>query len=404
MPDIIDYIVEQADRNDNKNLQYEQDIIFRIKQAEDNMVFEGVRCAVKILTISSLESVMRGLNRVLDRFRKRVKNILLDVSITYDNTAYIQCNDLIAVGEEVSRRMRYKVQEMKHITQDDDTIEYIQRYAFELLTGYTENKKQELRSKLGYLMLSKKADKATVRDEIQRILSTSKSKAEEIAQTELSMAFNNGMLRRLMEWENQTDEEVQKYWHGFKYSERTCEYCRNRIGNVYDLDDDSETLPAHPRCRCVWLPTLKSWDKPATNNLLAKANMLELGYSREMMVDRINRRLGIRYAEYLSDKEMSEYLQGERSTKMGDAMKHARDRYIKDKIDSFNIEPDRSNNEMAKTYNEMMNEWKRLLAKAFADGNEEVIYNSKEAIKGIMILPWSAEQFSGWNRLLEIIG
>lgn len=45
---ILDYVIEQADRNDARCLQFEQDIIFRIERSRDSvfsrMVTRGTGC------------------------------------------------------------------------------------------------------------------------------------------------------------------------------------------------------------------------------------------------------------------------------------------------------------------------------------------------------------------------
>ena len=50
-----------------------------------------------------------------------------------------------------------------------------------------------------------------------------------------------------------------------------------------------------------------------------------------------------------------------------------------------------------------MNFWKRHVAVAMADNDRDMLDRSYEAIKGIMILPWSAEQLDKWNTLLGFI-
>lgn len=72
-------------------------------------------------------------------------------------------------------------------------------------------------------------------------------RAEMIATTELSWAYNR------------STERVYKIgganglvWHGSD-DLKTCDYCRSQIGNEYPIDKHPEN-PAHPRCRCTWLP------------------------------------------------------------------------------------------------------------------------------------------------------
>lgn len=403
MADVIDYIIEQADRTDGHNLQIEQDLIFLINKNVDLMIS---KCLSSINTgISNqiqLEFTVSRLTKIIKDFTSATKNIMLDKAQDYEQKAYKDTNNLIEVGKEVSGNYTENVKEIS-VKYDKDTIDYIQKYAFELLTGYSTSKIQEIRSKLGYLLLSGKGDKAHVRALVEKVLNTNKSKSEEIAQQELSMAYNHGVLRRMHEYANISGEPVQKYWHGFKYSSKTCEYCRERIGSVYDLDDNSETLPAHVRCRCTWLPILKSWNGAVTNRLLSRANLLNTAYSIDAIYQRINSRLGIKYAEYLDPEAAKDYVSGDRSTKMAHAMNIAKNNYISDKVKSFNIPVDTTNGPMSKEYNQQMKFWKRYVATAMADNNNKLLDDCVEAIKGVTLLPWTAHQIQGWNTLISEI-
>ena len=403
MPNIIDYIIDQADRYDNDNIQFEQDIIFNIQRNTDKLISKCVGCVTTdIDTQLKLQQLLMSITNIFTSYTTSNKNLLLDKFKEYENKAYENTGDLIEIGKEVSGRFDESVKELK-IEYDEDTVDFIQKHSFELLTGYQNNKITELRSKLGNLLLTGNGTKANVRKLISDVLSTNKSKSEEIAQQELSIAYNNGVMRRMHEYGKISGEDVMKYWHGFKYSDKTCEYCRPRIGNIYDLDDESETLPAHVRCRCVWLPVLKSWNGPVSNKLISKANMLNTGYSMDMIYKRINNRLGIKYAEYLSDNEAIDFISGDRSTKVSKAMEDARNNYISDKIKSFDIDTDTSNGRLSKEYNQQMKFWKNITASAMADNNTDMLNNIPEAIKGIMLLPWTSEQMQGWNKLLSKI-
>lgn len=400
--EIMKYVMEQADRNDGKNLQYEQDILFKIRQAVDLMV---TKCLTSVLSnvkdVSAVTRLQERLDKHIDTSIRTIRLLMVGVASNYYETAYNQCNDLISIGMEVSNRFESKVTEIANVQQDDDTIEYIERYSLQLLTGYSEGKKNELRSKIGYLMLAGKGDKVSIRNAIEKILNTNRAKAEQIAQTELAMAFNAGMLRRMNEWSQITGDEVLKYWHGFKYSEKTCDYCRPRIGTTYAMDDDSEHLPAHPYCRCCWLPMLKKWNKPATNRLLAKANLLNLGYSLEDMQRRINNRLGINYAGYLSEDAASDYILGDRTTKIDSELLQARNQYVNDLIQSWDIEPDTTGGRLANEFNQQLKWMQQMAATAIADADYDMSNRVVEAIKGLMVLPWTAEQMDKWNTLIN---
>lgn len=58
---------------------------------------------------------------------------------------------------------------------------------------------------------------------------------------------------------------------------------------------------------------------------------------------------------------------------------------------------------MANEFNQQMDFWKKYVAGAMADNDKEVLNNSYEAIKAVMVLPWSADQLQKWNTLLDEI-
>ena len=402
---IIDYIIEQADRYDIKNLQFEDDLKFQLNRLTDRYNTIAINKVIyDIESVYSLTKLISSIEKVIKEYVSQCEKIMLDKFVEYYDIAYSNTGDLIDLGNELQAKFKQNVSEQKaNHEYDEDTIQYIQDHAFELLKGHSYQKIEKLRAELGNLFLQGRANKANVRDLVQRILEVNKSKAEEIAQTELSRAYNFGTLKRLYDYQQLTGQKVRKYWHGFKYSDRTCEYCRPRIGQVYDLDDYSEELPAHVRCRCVWIPVMDGWDKPLNTKILSRANVLNTAYNKEMMYTRINNRLGINYAEYMSEKAMTDYLSGERSQKIQDELNNARNQYIKDKSDSFNIARDNSRSHMSNEFNQQMDFWKKIVAGAMADNDTELLNKAYDGIQGIMVMPWNAEQLSKWNDLLGII-
>lgn len=402
---VIDYIIEQADRYDIKNLQFEEDIKYELSRLTDRYYSLALnKVMVDITSVFSMQKTISAVERVLDEYLVACKKVLIDTFAEYSAVAYNNTGDLIDLGNELMAKFNQGVSEQKSNKEyDDETIEYIQEHSFELLKGHTWQKIEKIRAELGNMFLSGKANKANVRSAIEEILEVNRSKAEEIAQTELSRAYNFGVMKRLYEYQQLTGQRVKKYWHGFKYSENTCEYCRPRIGNIYDLEDYEEELPAHVRCRCVWLPILDGWDGPLDTKLISRANMLNTAYNKDMMYLRINNRLGINYASYLSDKAIEDYMLGDRTEKIYNEMGKARDKYIKDTVNAFDIAKDNSRSHMSAEFNQQMSFWKRFVAGAMADNDYDILNRSYEAIKGIMILPWNAEQLDKWNSLLGSI-
>lgn len=399
---VIDYVKEQADRYDSNNLQYEQDVIYQIRRITDKYILKIInRVNTDITSVLIMSKMMMGIESIMNEYVTQCKKILMGVFDEYSETAYNYTNDLIDLGTYMNTKLG-KVSELKANRSDKETLEYIQQYSFDLIKGHSYQKIEQIRSKLGDLFLNGKADRATVRDAIEKILNVTTSKAEEIAQTELSRAYNYGTLRRLRDYKNSTGEPVKKYWHGFKYSDVTCNYCRDRIGSVYDINDTSEELPTHPRCRCVWIPILDGWDTPVDVESVSQENMDNTTQNIESMYQRIDSRLGINYARYLSDEVVNDYLSGERTTKIENALNTARKNYISDMVDSFNIDKDNSTY-MAEEFNTQMNFWKKYIAGAMADNKIELLDSSIDAINGVRALPWNAEQLDKWDMLIDKI-
>lgn len=401
---IIDYIIEQADRYDIKNLQFEEDIKFELSRATDTYYNKILnRVVTDITSVLIMQKLMMGITTTFSQYISQCEKIMMGTFEKHYNTAYNNTEDLISLGNEVMAKYSNVSEQRTNAEYDEETIKYIQEHAFELLKGHSQQKIEKIRAELGNLFLNGKANKANVRSAIEKILDVNRSKAEEIAQTELSRAYSHGTQARLREYSNLTGKSMRKYWHGFKYSENTCEYCRPRIGSVYDLDDDVEELPAHVRCRCIWLPILADWEGPVDTKLISRANMLNTAYNKDMIYLRINNRLGINYADHMSDKAIEDYLSGDRTEKIYNEMNKARDRYIKDKMSTFDIAKDNSRTHMSNEFNQQMSFWKKFVASAMADNDIETLDKSYEAIKGVMILPWNAEQLDKWNTLLGII-
>lgn len=88
--------------------------------------------------------------------------------------------------------------------------------------------------------------------------SAAKSRADMIARTELMRAMNLAKANLLEENDNLVDDKKWLAADDF----RTCDDCLEMDGlTETELEDQGfETeMPAHPRCRCTWVPVMKSW-------------------------------------------------------------------------------------------------------------------------------------------------
>lgn len=399
---IIDYIIEQADRDDGKNLQFEQDIIFKIEKERDRVFSRMVARGAGCINLTEMQELLTVLETMFGIYITNVKRILDGKFTEYYKHARDNIDRLIDTGLDVERKFSRPVKEVKY-TYDKNTVGYIQKHAFEMLTGYEYSIISQLRARLGDMILKGTADRRSVQNMIQRVLNVDYSKAKEIAQQELSRAYNTGTLERLHEYGVATGQQPRKYWHGFKYSVKTCEYCKKRIGNTYDLDDNSETLPAHIRCRCIWLPVLSGWDEPLNRSLIARANMLQTGYSEKQIYSRLNSRLGINYGEYLKVEDAVEYLEGDRTPTMMAKIAVAREQAIDSTKADFNIQQEMGTDAWSKKFNTQMDFWKSSIAEAIVDNDQDLLWKYYDAIKAVMVLPWSGEQLAKWESLLNSV-
>lgn len=398
----IDHIIEQADRYDGKNIQYEQDILWRVRRAHDKLNSSILAKARSCAKLIDMQKMLNEIESIYTSFNNSIINMLRTVLPEYMNTAYENTGDLIELGKEVSGRLSEGVQEQRKLKYSDDILNIIKNSAFSDIKGKSNAQIEKMRKELTSMVLEGTATRQNVRDMIQEVLDSDASYAELVAQTELSAVYNMGTIKRMREYQKVSGRRLRKYWHGFKYSENTCEYCRPRIGGVYDIEDESETLPAHPVCRCIWLPIDEGWDISGAP-MSTKVDRLNDTYTDEMMYDRINTRLGIQYGRFMSREAIASYLAGDRTTKVITALRNARQTYINNLVDSFGIEKDTSNASMSQEFNQQMDFWKRYVATNIADNKDDILNSCITAIEGLMSLPWNNEQLDKWNQLLSEI-
>ena len=89
-----------------------------------------------------------------------------------------------------------------------------------------------------------------------------KGRAETIARTELTFAYNAGRLDSYVR-----SPLVEGVRFSTIFDERRCAICASRQGIIVSLEDIEGlaqlAIPVHPRCRCVWSPVLKTEFKGA---------------------------------------------------------------------------------------------------------------------------------------------
>ncbi len=77
------------------------------------------------------------------------------------------------------------------------------------------------------------------------------NRAIKMARTETMFAVNNATKIRY------SQVGINKVrWESALIEGRTCDYCEEQHGEVYDIEDAPE-MPAHPLCLCTWLPVFE---------------------------------------------------------------------------------------------------------------------------------------------------
>lgn len=402
---ILDYIIEQVNRYDSANLQFERDILFNISRYRSLLENRILGASSSFTNLIQMQQMLNAIENYCSIFYNQCVNEIKYAFKRYYDTSYKQMDDLLQLGEELESKFSKPVTELRrHDMYSDESIKFLRDHAFDLMKGHSKDIVDKARNNLGDMMLRGQTHKSQVRAMLEKTLGVNRSKAEEIAQTELSRAYNYGTMARLYEYRDMNpDRIVKKYWHGFKYSKVTCTYCRPRIGHSYDLDDDTESLPAHVRCRCIWIPMLDGWDSPISSEITRRANMLNAVYTSEQIYDRINSRLGIDYGSYIDKTVALDYLSGDRTPATMTQIGVARENVIDDTKQSFDIAIDNAKSNIAHKFNTQISFWKNIVAEAIVDKDTELLNRINIGIKGVMALPWDAVQLDKWNRLLGIV-
>lgn len=404
---VVDYIMEQADRYDGINLKIEEIEIPKFMAIYDKYA-DKMMSMIEIYgsnmdTTLKMQGIINKLSTDVTWMYNELYKMFMPVIVSSYGRGYSQMNELISIGLEVADKVsKLPISEMK-LTPDGYSIDFIRNHSFEMVKGISDDMINQMRSQLGTLLVQNGYSKDNVIDSIEDILMINRSRAESIAQTEMSMAYNNGALQRMSEFNELGEGVMKKYWYGFAFSITTCTYCRPRIGTILNIDDVAEHLPAHPRCRCVWLPYIDGWDTPISMDITRKADMLQRTSRPDEIYRKINSRLGIDYANYIPEDIARDYISGNRSKVVNEAILNARSMKIKDVVTDFDIIAKASEEIMSAEFKIQMNFWKKYTAELIVDNDIEMLSKSREAIKGVMVLPWDANQLSSWDKLIKKI-
>lgn len=84
-------------------------------------------------------------------------------------------------------------------------------------------------------------------------------RAEMLARTEIIRAFNEAQLQEFRNW-GVEGVNVKAEWKTAGDA-RVCEQCFPMEGKIFTLDEASGMIPAHPNCRCCFLPYIEELQK-----------------------------------------------------------------------------------------------------------------------------------------------
>jgi SPP1 gp7 family putative phage head morphogenesis protein len=87
-----------------------------------------------------------------------------------------------------------------------------------------------------------------------RIDKIGKTRATDLARTEIIRSHANGSLERFEELG--VDEVSGEAEFTAANDRKTCPICRNLDGNVYPIAEAKGLIPQHVRCRCAWKPVV----------------------------------------------------------------------------------------------------------------------------------------------------
>ncbi len=175
------------------------------------------------------------LKKAYDLGKKRAESITEqvlqdDISVPKNNIG-IEKNDIY---EELLENSLDRVSEM-----EKNTIEQVRKI---LAEGYQEGE--------GWKELKNKIEKIV----------KNPARAEMIAITELGYAYNTSTKNT---YKGAGAKKVA--WHA-SIDIKTCDTCRSLHGQVFDIDNAPDN-PAHPRCRCTWLPVFSEGNSRNFDNI-----------------------------------------------------------------------------------------------------------------------------------------
>jgi SPP1 gp7 family putative phage head morphogenesis protein len=148
-------------------------------------------------------------------------------------------------------------------------VRFLATRSFEALEGVTEDMATQMNTILANGIAQGEGPAAIARQMSASIDGLSRSRAMLIARTEIITAHAEGQLDSfkdlgveelgvLAEWSTAGDERV-------------CQICAPNEGKTFKLKDARGKIPAHPNCRCAWIPSEQSTRRKARRKVRKKA-------------------------------------------------------------------------------------------------------------------------------------
>jgi len=191
---IMDYIIAQCEIFDGQNIKIEHPIIHLVVNGYDSMadaILNMVDRHGDVINMIDFTNIINSIKNNISSFSNSVANKLVSATDKHMQKGYDDFDELINIGTEMQDKInKSKIHEMKYML-DTNSIEFMRQHALEQVTNISNDLISRARSELGQLMAGGKYNKKSFADTIENILQVNRSRAESIAQTEMSMAFNH---------------------------------------------------------------------------------------------------------------------------------------------------------------------------------------------------------------------
>lgn len=159
------------------------------------------------------------------------------------------------------------------VSYDESASKVIREYAFELSRYRDDQSVREVKEIVSRGIAEGKSHdviKAELFEKVDKIFSM--DHADTVSRTESARGFAIGNLISYMD-----DSNVEYIEYSAVLDERTTEVCKTRDGGIYRKDDERVRymIPAHYRCRSIWVPVIFEEPEPSR---VQQPNIPEQGF------------------------------------------------------------------------------------------------------------------------------